>query len=271
MVISKCRPTSTNSNNKRMTTSSSRSLTSSSSSSSLLLLGMSLLVFVLCSAGLVTSSTAQRRDDADAPSDAVTCGSAIKLTHVESQGPYYLNSETKNLGTGSGQQIVTAIGDNPTTTNTFWWVRGPNDPSSRGSAASACMGGTAQPIKCNEIIRLTHLETMKNLHSHNVKSPLSRQQEVSAYGEGDGLGDNGDDWRVVCTSGGGQQYWRREQKVAFQHVDSGKFLGASSSVKFTHQNCGHSCPILNHLEAFGRASQDTYGNWFVEAGVHIHH
>jgi dolichyl-phosphate-mannose--protein O-mannosyl transferase len=90
-----------------------------------------------------------------------------------------LSSEQKNLGTGSGQQIVTAIMD-PTTTNTLWWVRGPNDPSSRGNEVSACSSETSigEPILCNSIIRLTHLETMRNLHSHNVKSPLSRQQEV---------------------------------------------------------------------------------------------
>jgi dolichyl-phosphate-mannose--protein O-mannosyl transferase len=247
---------------------SSRSLTMTA--------GFTLFVWlvIVTTLGVSFVTAAQHQDD-DAPGDVITCGSAIKLTHVESsaaargQAPYYLNSEAKNLGAGSGQQIITVVGDNPASTNTLWWIRGPNDPLDRGSSA-ACLAGTGQPIKCNEIIRLTHLETMKNLHSHDVKSPLSRQQEVSGFGEGDGIGDNGDDWRVVCTSTS-QHYWRREQKVSFQHVDSGKFLGASSTVKFTHQNCGHSCPILNHLESFARSSQDTYGNWFVEAGVHIHH
>jgi len=205
----------------------------------------------------------------DAPEDAVTCGSVVKLTHMEtsaaSKSSYFLNSESKNLGSGSGQQIVTAI-ENPTTLNALWWVREPNDPDSRGSAA-ACSEGTATPIQCGQIIRLTHLETMRNLHSHNMKSPLSRQQEVSGYGQGDGKGDNGDDWKVVCSS----KYWRRESRVHLQHADSGKFLGASSTVKFTHQNCGHNCPILNHAEVFGRSSQDQYGQWSVEAGVYIHH
>lgn len=212
----------------------------------------------------------------EAPEDAVTCGSVIKLTHVESSaaaasksGSFYnLNSEQKNLGSGSGQQIVTAV-DNPTTLNTLWWVREPSDPSSRGTEG-ACAGGTASPIKCGEILRLTHLETMLNLHSHEVKSPLSRQQEVSGYGQGDGQGDNGDDWRVVCATSSAK-FWRREAKVYLQHVDSGKYLGASSTVKFTPQNCGHNCPIMNHEEVFARASQDQYVQWYVEAGVHIHH
>jgi len=207
----------------------------------------------------------------EAPEDAVTCGSVVKLSHVESSaisnsGAFQLNSESKNLGSGSGQQIVTAV-SNPVTHNTLWWVREPSNPSDRGSEA-ACKEGTASPIQCNQIIRLTHLDTMRNLHSHNVKSPLSRQQEVSGYGQGDGNGDNGDDWRVVCAASGAN-YWRREAKIYLQHVDSGKFLGASSTVKFTQQNCGHNCPIMNHAEVFARSSQDHYGQWFVESGVHI--
>ncbi len=213
----------------------------------------------------------------DAPDDAITCGSVIKLTHVESSSvsrgneEFLLSSENKNLGSGSGQQIVTVVGGQPTSNNMMWWVRGPNDHEFRKEQSSppACEDGTAMPIKCGEIIRLTHLETQVNLHSHEVKSPLSRQQEVSGFGNGDGRGDNGDDWKVVCAAGS-SKYWSRESKVHLQHVDSGKYLGASSTVKFTHQNCGHSCPILNHLEAFSRSSRDKYGQWFVESGVHIH-
>ena len=213
----------------------------------------------------------------DAPEDAITCGSGIKLTHVESSSvskgseEFLLSSENKNLGSGSGQQIVTVVGGQATSNNMMWQVRGPNDPEFRKehNYSPACQDGTATPIKCGEIVRLTHLETMVNLHSHEVKSPLSRQQEVSGFGKGDGHGDNGDDWKVVCAPG--PKYWTRESKVHLQHADSGKFLGASSTVKFNHQNCGHNCPILNHLEAFSRGSQDKYGQWFVESGVHIHY
>ena len=171
------------------------------------------------------------------------------------------------MGGGSGQQIVTSIAS-PTTTNTLWWIRGPHDADRypfKGGTAACHTQGVAEPIQCGQVIRLTHLETLRNLHSHNVRSPLSQQQEVSAYGEGDGAGDNGDDWKVVCNG----KYWERSTMVSFQHVDSGHFLGSSSTVKFSHQNCGHSCPIMNHLEVFGRNSKDNYGVWVVEMGVHI--
>mmetsp|Transcript_13104 Transcript_13104/g.37860 ORF Transcript_13104/g.37860 Transcript_13104/m.37860 type:complete len:222 (+) Transcript_13104:80-745(+) len=198
--------------------------------------------------------------------DYVTCGSVVKLTHVESgvktKNQYFLNSETKNLGTGSGQQIVTANAD-PTSTDTLWWIRAANDE--RPDHKSACKEGPAEHIACGSAIRLTHLNTMRNLHSHGVSSPLSRQQEVTAYGAGDGKGDGGDDWLLVCDT----IYWKREQQVQFQHIDTGKFLGASSTVKFTQQNCGHQCPIMNHLEVFGRSQKDSYGMFMVEMGAHL--
>lgn len=189
------------------------------------------------------------------------------MNHFESSSKsvdnYFLSSEPKNLGGGSGQQIVTAV-TSPTDTKTLWWIRGPNQP--RDGYSNACQtSGPGEQIKCGDIIRLTHVNTLMNLHSHEVKSVLSRQQEVSAYGEGDGSGDGGDDWKVVCKG----TYWMREQIVEFEHVDTGKYLGASSTVKFTPQNCGHNCPIMNHLEVFGRSSRDMYAQFVVEMGVHL--
>lgn len=40
-----------------------------------------------------------------------------------------------------------------------------------------------KPIKCGDVIRLQHLSTSKNLHSHHFSSPLSNNQEISCYGE----------------------------------------------------------------------------------------
>jgi dolichyl-phosphate-mannose--protein O-mannosyl transferase len=203
----------------------------------------------------------------------VTCGSAIKLSHYESKTQTYseqhfLSSEGEHQVAGTGLQIVTAVTD-PTTTDTLWWIRGPNDPESRGTqhgGRGACANdGTAEKIPCGSMIRLTHLNTKKNLSSHNKKSPLSQQQEVFASGQGHATGNNGDDWEVVCTT----KFWRREERVQFHHVDTDKYLGASSTVKFTHQNCGHNCPIMNHLEVFGRGAKDDYSIWIVKMGVHL--
>ena len=48
-----------------------------------------------------------------------------------------------------------------------------------------------------------------------------------------------------------------------------RYLGASSTVKFTEQNCGRGCPILNQLEVFARDKNDSHSHWKVELGVHL--
>lgn len=50
--------------------------------------------------------------------------------------------------------------------NSYWRVR--------GRTAAVCERG--QPVRCGQAIRLTHLGTGRNLHSHNFVSPLSGNQ-----------------------------------------------------------------------------------------------
>ena len=40
-----------------------------------------------------------------------------------------------------------------------------------------------EPVDCGSLLRLQHLATGKFLHSHSFSSPLSSNQEVSAFGE----------------------------------------------------------------------------------------
>eukprot|EP00527_Entomoneis_sp_CCMP2396_P003781 CAMPEP_0198143206 /NCGR_PEP_ID=MMETSP1443-20131203/6031_1 /TAXON_ID=186043 /ORGANISM="Entomoneis sp., Strain CCMP2396" /LENGTH=234 /DNA_ID=CAMNT_0043806393 /DNA_START=20 /DNA_END=724 /DNA_ORIENTATION=- len=214
---------------------------------------------------LVLSVLSVRSNDDD--EGAVTCGSVIKIQSIESG--YYLNSEEKTLGgNGSGQQLVTFQKDRATQ-NTLWLVRpahhGMEDKSEYPDVASC---GLAEPIMCNTPIRLTHLDTKRNLHSHGVKSPMSRQQEVSAYGVGDGKGDGGDDWIIRCIAPN-SKYWKRGESFHLFHRDTAKFLGTTKTVEFTRDNCGQNCPIMGHLEAFGRGTNDKYTTFKVEQGVHI--
>jgi len=192
----------------------------------------------------------------------VTCGSAIKLNHVESGGKYLLSSDERQLNSGSGQQLVTAV-QNDKSPNGMWQVREGNDDR-------FCEAG--KPVRCGQVIRLMHLGTGANLHTHGIRSPISNQHEVTGYGQ-HGEGDSGDDWKVVCQGGGffsgGSEYWSRDMTVQFQSVATNRYLGASSTVKFTEQNCGRGCPILHHLEVFGRNSNDSYSHWKVGLGVHL--
>lgn len=47
-----------------------------------------------------------------------------------------------------------------------------------GDGALPCEAG--EPVECGSVVRLEHMLTGKNLHSHPFQSPLSRNQEVRA-------------------------------------------------------------------------------------------
>ena len=72
-----------------------------------------------------------------------------------------------------------------------------------------------EPIACGQKVRLEHLATKKNLHSHLFSSPLSDQQEISAFGV-NGEGDSGDVWVVICDD----EFWNRQDTVLLRHVDT---------------------------------------------------
>ena len=102
----------------------------------------------------------------------------------------------------------------------------------------------------------------RNLHSHHFSSPLTNQQEVSAFGES-GEGDTGDVWKVmvviekwnktikkvVCDT----DYWQRDQVVQFKHVDTGVYLGSSG------QTFGR--PISGQMEIIGISRPDGSTKW----------
>lgn len=184
----------------------------------------------------------------------VTCGSGVKLRHEQSRA-YYLNSVGHNWGAGSGQQVVTAM-KSKTEPSTLWQVRGAHN-----STAEACTLGT--PIRCGQLVRLTHVQTKKNLHSHHIRSVLSGEQEVAGFGD-EGEGDDGDNWKVVCDG----KYWNRDKYVKFQHVQTRRYLTSSTSNKFNEQNCPH-CPILGQLEVYGAAKVDRRSHFRAELGVYL--
>jgi dolichyl-phosphate-mannose--protein O-mannosyl transferase len=83
-----------------------------------------------------------------------------------------LHSHDVKYGTGSGQQSVTAT-EVQEDVNSHWVVKAATDKT--------CDRG--EPITCGMTIRLMHLATNKNLHSHHFQSPLSGNQEISCYGD----------------------------------------------------------------------------------------
>merc|ERR1711868_191210 len=111
--------------------------------------------------------------------------------------------------------------------------------------------------ECGQKIRLEHLSTHRNLHSHHFSSPLSSQQEISAFGEG-GHGDTGDVWTVMCEG----DYWTRDNNMMLKHADTGMFLSAS----------GHTFgrPIQGQMEIVGQSRPDGSTQWRTQEGVYVH-
>lgn len=91
-----------------------------------------------------------------------------------------------------------------------------------GLVKNPCERG--KPIECGSIIRLQHVQTRRYLHSHLFGSPLTGQQEVSAFGN-DNDSDTGDHWMIYCES----KYWQRSEPIALKHVDTNKWLTLTNS------------------------------------------
>ena len=188
---------------------------------------------------------------------AITCGSAIKLRYLGISSKHYLNSGEMTWGTGSGQQVVT-IGKTKNSSSSLWQVR------ERSNSNVPCITGKA--FHCNDIIRLMHVPTKKNLHTHSIPATLTKhEQEISAFGDENGQGDDSDDWKLICSG----DIWKRNTIVQFQHVVTNKYLTSSPQRKFTTENCPN-CPILHHLEVTGSSSSTKGSNFRAEIGAFIH-
>ncbi|KAF8563789.1 hypothetical protein P879_07409 [Paragonimus westermani] len=111
-------------------------------------------------------------------------------------------------------------------------------------------------IKCGQTIRLMHLNTRKNLHSHHFQSPLSHNFEVSAFGN-DGVGDEGDDWQVICDG----PYWLRKSRIQLKHISTEGYLHLPGQ--------RYNRPIAGHFEvcAIPKSHSATY--WTATEGIFI--
>jgi len=91
------------------------------------------------------------------------------------------------------------------------------------------------------------MNTGRNLHSHsNFDSPVSRRQEVSAFGD-NGEGDGGDNFIIECESNDVDGVVYGKTIFYIKHRDTGKYLYTDNGSKYTEHNCRR-CPIVGHSE-----------------------
>uniref|UniRef100_A0A6M2DX55 Putative stromal cell-derived factor 2 n=1 Tax=Xenopsylla cheopis TaxID=163159 RepID=A0A6M2DX55_XENCH len=197
------------------------------------------IIVILYICGLINIISASK-------STYVTCGSVLKLLNED--GDVRLHSHDVKYGTGSGQQSVTGT-KLQEDSNSHWLIK--------AATGKTCSRG--EPIECGSIIRLQHMATKKNLHSHFFQSPLSGNQEISCYGDSEGIGDTGDHWMVVCSG----DKWKRTGSVKLRHVDTQSYLATSG------RTFGQ--PISGQAEIVGVSNpHGGYVDWKAAEGIFIH-
>ncbi|RKP09865.1 dolichyl-phosphate-mannose-protein mannosyltransferase [Thamnocephalis sphaerospora] len=114
-----------------------------------------------------------------------------------------LHSHVQKFPVGSQQQQVTTYGHKDENNN---WMIARNWDDQRKWLADVEAAGKdpikafeeeePQFIKDGDVIRLLHVSTNANLHSHSIEAPVTKSMwEVSGYGNAS-FGDKGDHWRV---------------------------------------------------------------------------
>lgn len=125
-------------------------------------------------------------DFAESPLE-VAFGSRLTLKNY-GYGGGLLHSHVQTFPTGSQQQQVTCYhykDDNNHWLVTPLWNEDPVDPD-----------GSIRYLQDKDIIRLVHYATGRNLHSHTIAAPVTKENwEVAGYGNGT-IGDENDYWQV---------------------------------------------------------------------------
>ncbi|CAO3686897.1 unnamed protein product [Umbelopsis vinacea] len=144
----------------------------------------------------------------------------------------YLGSDKDRYRTGSKQQMVFAHKWSPKEKD--WWIVMP---------ALNSMAQPGETVEHGTVIRLKHVKTRANLHSHpGFTSPSTGQQEVTAFGSNDHESDENDEWRVLSHSSRGP--WRVDELFTLTHVVTNHHLH-SHDIKLKHDD-DH-----NEITAFG--------------------
>ncbi|CAG8441615.1 13527_t:CDS:2 [Ambispora gerdemannii] len=149
------------------------------------------------------------------PKDFVRMGSHITLKHVITGR--FLSSHKQNYYGGSKQQQV--FGNR--------WTPGPDDywiaiPAYKDD------GEPGEKIRYGTEIRLKHITTRRNLHSHGgISSPKTNQQEVTCFGD-DHVTDANDSWIVQRHSYNqiydNSSYWHVDDIISLHHAATGLAL-----------------------------------------------
>ena len=168
-------------------------------------------------------------------SKTITYGSSLRIQNTITK--FYLSSFGMNWSTGSGLQIITAVESDKDTNSLFTIKEGENYPQKLNG----------ESVLCGDIIRLEHITTGKNLHSHAFKSFVTDSQEACAFGE-DGQGDVNDNFRISCYQKKDNDIITGKTEFFLQHVPTEQFLYINYRYSmYNDRNC-RGCPIRGQRE-----------------------
>ncbi|KAF9900391.1 hypothetical protein EC991_007431 [Linnemannia zychae] len=187
----------------------------------------------------------------------VAYGATISIRHLGTQGGY-LHSHPSNYETGSKQQQITLYPHKDTNND---WIIQKRDGS---------VPDSLEYVKSGDIIRLKHVQTSKQLHSHDLKPPMTEDEnhfEVSGYGGQGFPGDSNDEWKLEILDHEGKD------KAAGQNLHT-----LRSIFKLSHPNMA--CDLFSHkvkLPKWGfeqqevtcmRSATRTKITWMVESNIY---
>lgn len=175
------------------------------------------------------------------PATPVRYGTAFRLRHLMTGRALHSHPHNWAHPGGSGQQQVTCYGGGDY--NDEWRVKGAD-----AASPAPRPGGV---VKSGDVVRLEHVATRRNLHSHaGFPSPVTGQQEVTCFGT-DGVGDGNDDWRVEVDGGGD---WLAGSRVRLIHTGTDVAL---------HSHAGQSSTAwtFGQQEVTGYAGRDDNDWW----------
>lgn len=186
-------------------------------------------------------------------SSIITYGSALRIENQMTK--FHLYSNKLTWGTGSQMQIITGI-KSKDEANGLWVIKEGHDKNAKE---------TGSPVMCNDIIRLEHSSTGKNLHSHNYKSWITDSQEACGYGN-NGIGDINDEFKIICYNSSSDKVTGKTNFFLY-HEATNKYLYINiKNSLFDERNC-RNCPIIYQREVSLTDHKDKQCIWNIKGGL----
>jgi len=154
------------------------------------------------------------------PSTKIKIGDTLRLHHINSKAYVRANDLNYTHPGTSGQNQVFGSRSVPDSFDS-WKIRAKH--GNDGDIGKEIINGTT--------IRLEHITTQRNLHSHPMNSPSGLQEVTSCSG------DTNDDW-ILERVAGGMEFVRDSEPIRLRHFITQSYLESKALVTFNSGQYG---------------------------------